>query len=66
MHFEIDKNFVSEILRQLDMELKLYHIWHLTFGARSLNDQNYLIFRNQNMPVAFVQNIRNMLVSLII
>ena len=27
-------NFIPELLRQLDMELKLYHIWHLKFGAR--------------------------------
>ena len=36
MHFEIDKNFIPEILRKLDMELKPYYIWHLKFGARSL------------------------------
>ena len=33
MHFKIGMNFMLEILRQLDMELKLYHIWHLKFGA---------------------------------
>ena len=36
MHFEIDKNFIPEILEQLDMELKQYHIWHLKFGIRFL------------------------------
>ena len=34
--FEIDKNFIPEILRQLHMELKPYYIWHLKFGARFL------------------------------
>ena len=33
--FEIDKSFNPEILTELDMELKTYHIWHLKFGARS-------------------------------
>ena len=33
MHFKIDKNFIPEILRHLDMKLKPCHIWHLKFGA---------------------------------
>ena len=32
--FEIIKNFIPEILRQLDMELKLFNIWHLKSGAK--------------------------------
>ena len=32
--FEIIKNFIPEILKQLDMDLKLIHIWHLKSGAK--------------------------------
>ena len=32
--FAIIKNLIPEILRQLDMELKLFHIWHLKSGAK--------------------------------
>ena len=32
--FEIIKNFIPEILKQLDMKLKLSHIWHLKSGAK--------------------------------
>ena len=28
-----DYNFIPEILRQLDLQLKPYHIWHLKFDA---------------------------------
>ena len=36
VHFKIDKNFIPEILKQLDIELKLYHKWYIKFGARFL------------------------------
>ena len=29
------KNFIPEILKQLDMELRLFHIWDLKSGAKS-------------------------------
>ena len=32
--FEIIKNFIPEIQKQLDMELKLFQIWHLKSGAK--------------------------------
>ena len=32
--FKIIKNFISEILKQSGMELKLFHIWHLKSGAK--------------------------------
>ena len=32
--FEIIKNVIPEILKQLDMELKLFHIWNLKFGSK--------------------------------
>ena len=34
MIFEIIKNFIPEILKQLVMELKLFHIRHLKSGAK--------------------------------
>ena len=36
MHFEVIKNFIPDLLRQLDMELKPYRKWHLKSGAKSL------------------------------
>ena len=41
-------------------EIASYHIWHLKFGVRLLElskETRMPIFRNQNVPVAFVQNI---------
>ena len=28
------KNFITEILKQLDVKLKLFHVWHLKSGAK--------------------------------
>ena len=56
----------AEILRQLDLELKTYYIWHLKFETKFLKSSKELIFRNQNVSVTLVQNICDMLVSLII
>ena len=70
--FETIKNFIPEILEQLDMELKLFHIWHLKSGAKfpetikmssSLKSfKTKIRNRNQDAIAAFVQHICTILV----
>ena len=68
--FEIIKNFISEILRQSDMELQLFNIYHLKSGAKfqkllkralplDLLNQKYEK-ENQNAIATFLQNICTM------
>ena len=39
--FEIIKNFISEILKQLDMELKLFNIWYLKLIPGHIPDGHF-------------------------
>ena len=43
--FEIINNFIPEILKQLEIELKLFHIKHLKSGAKFQKHQNELVIR---------------------